>query len=180
MQPDEQLVQLYRKGDEGAFEELFSRYRRPVFGFVLRMLGNRPTAEDVFQEVFARVHARIREYESKEKFSAWLYTIAYHLCVDARRKQKRQWWLRFGDEAPEPRSTMDPEDEAASREMKELVAAQVEHLDRRLKEVFLLRIHGNLLFREIAQLLDVPLNTVLVRYHQAVLALREALKEGVR
>jgi|SRR3990172_7419793 len=179
MLTDEQLIEAYSNGDTRAFEELFERYRAKIFQFTLRMLGNRNLAEDTFQEIFLRVHSKLTRYKSEERFPAWLFTIAHRACIDAHRKRKREGWLLFGTKIQEQVSGAagDPEMDFAREQLREKIMAKLKHLNGNQKQVFLLRIHGNLLFREIAALLKVPLNTVLVQYHQAVLALKESLKE---
>lgn len=173
---DEQLVDAYREGDETAFEELFERYRHRIFHFCLRFLQNRANAEEVFQEVFLRVHTRLHGYHSKNRFAQWLFTIANHACVDELRKRKRMRWLLFSNQTEERIDESDLETDLSRNRLREEIVRKLENLDARQKQVFLLRIDGELMFREIAALLKEPLNTVLGRYHQAVLTLKASLK----
>lgn len=177
MLTDEQLIEDYRNGNESAFEELFDRYHVRIFQFSLRMLASPAGAEEAVQEIFMKVHRSISSYKPKERFPAWLFTIANRVCLDAIRKRNRQRWLLFGVNSEEPVSPLNPEKEVSRKEMKSRVLKEVEKLDEDRRNVFLLRIHGGLMFREIAAMLKMPLNTVLGRYHQAVRILKACLKE---
>lgn len=176
MRSDEQLVQEYRKGDETAYEELFERYRQRIFAYALRMLQNRGTAEEVFQEIFLTLHRKIGQYQEQARFAQWLFTIANHACLDQLRKQKRARWLVFTRDPVESISPANPEDELSGKQMHESIMKRVNALEIGQKQVFLLRMEGGLMFREIAELMNEPLNTVLGRYHQAVQALKQDLK----
>lgn len=178
MPTDEELARAYADGDESAFDELFARYRRPIFSYAYRMVGSRAYAEDLSQEVFLRVHNRIATFEPRSRFAAWIFTIASNACLDELRRRKRARWLSFGLAAPEPRAEIDIEGDALDAELRGMVLRELRKLDERHRQVFLLRTHGNLLFREIADMLNMPLNTVLSRYHQVVLALKSALSNS--
>lgn len=141
---DEELVRSYLAGDATAFEKLFERHRHAVFQFVLRMLGNRAVAEEVFQEVFLRVHGKIKLYQEKQRFAAWLFAIAKNVCLDTLRKQKRERWLQLGKSLPPFLSENDPEKEVSREQALERIMQAVRTLEIRQKQIFLLRIHGNL------------------------------------
>jgi len=180
MPTDEELARAYADGDKSAFDVLFARYRRPIFSYVYRTVGSRAGAEDISQEVFLRVHKRIDSFEPRSRFAAWVFTIASNACRDELRRRKRAHWLSFGLAAPEPQAEIDIEGEALNAELHGMVLRELRHLDERHRQVFLLRTHGNLLFREIADMLNIPLNTALGRYHQVVVALKAALTESRR
>lgn len=175
---DEQLVQTYRNGDEKAFEELFERYRRRIFRYVLRMLQNTTCAEEVFQEIFLRVHSKLARYREQDRFAQWLFTIANHACLDELRRRKRTSWLVFSDEPGDSISETNPEKDFSRSQMRQTIFQKLHDLDIKQRQVFLLRIEGGLMFREIAELLKEPLNTVLSRYHQAILSLKTSLTEA--
>ncbi len=178
MSTDEELAEAYARGERSAFDELFTRYRRSIFKYAYRMLGGRAPAEDACQEVFLRVHSRIGTYAVRSRFAAWIFTIAFNVCVDALRKRKRERWLRFGLPKREPGADSMIDRETIRNQLREMVLREIQKLGEKQREVFLLRAHGDLLFREIAEMLNIPLNTALVRYHQAVLHLKGALMKG--
>lgn len=170
---DEALMMAYRQGETGAFDELLTRYRTPLFSFLKRLVGDPALAEDLFQETFLRVIRHADRYDAGQKFSSWLYHIARNLAIDALRRQGLRREEKISEE---------PLDPAAGAEETLLEAEQGETLSRALdrlpweqREVFLLREWAGLSFKEISALTGSPLNTVLGRMHLAVKKLRAAL-----
>jgi RNA polymerase sigma factor (sigma-70 family) len=87
--PEHDLVAAVRRGDDRAFEELFSRYRRRIGSYVLGMVGDHGRAEDVTQEVFIAALRRIRDSERPIAFKPWIYEIARNACIDEFRRSRR-------------------------------------------------------------------------------------------
>ena len=87
-EPDEALMKLYQGGDVAAFEVLLQRYERKIFGFIFRHVQHRERANDLLQETFLRIIRNRDRYDTKAKFSTWLYTIARNVCIDELRKMK--------------------------------------------------------------------------------------------
>ena len=85
---DKELAALAAKGREMAFRELLSRYERPVFSLVYRMVRDRTLAEDLAQEAFIRAFNAIKSYKPKYKFSSWIFKIANNHTIDYLRKRK--------------------------------------------------------------------------------------------
>src|SRR5688572_28735369 len=88
--PDEQLLADYRHGDKNAFAELVGRYQRELYHFLVRFLGNRAAAEDVFQETFLQVHQSAEQFDPQRRFRPWLFTIAANKARDLIRSQARR------------------------------------------------------------------------------------------
>src|SRR4030081_956556 len=87
---DEQLLSEYRTGDKSAFSKLVSRYQRELYHFLVRFLGNRASAEDVFQETFLQVHQSAEQFDPQRRFRPWLFTIAANKARDLIRSQARR------------------------------------------------------------------------------------------
>ena len=87
---DEQLLSDYRKGDRSAFTALVARYQRELYHFLVRFLGNRASAEDVFQETFLQVHQSAEQFDLQRRFRPWLFTIAANKARDLIRSQARR------------------------------------------------------------------------------------------
>jgi RNA polymerase sigma-70 factor, ECF subfamily len=186
---DEVLVQRYQGGDAAAFAELLARHRRPVFNFILRYLGDKNQAEDLLQEVFLRIVQGASEFKGESKFTTWLYTIARNLCIDTARKMvfRRHASLdgptasedgegpSLMDRIPNPSAPVDRE--AIGRELRPHLASAVEALVHEQREVFVMREYMNLPFKEIADIVGVPENTVKSRMRYALEKLRESLAE---
>ncbi|MFW5921597.1 MAG: RNA polymerase sigma factor [Polyangiales bacterium] len=190
-QEDEELLRRFNEGDARTFEVILERYRRPVFNFVLRSVRDPSKAEDLLQEVFLRVVQRSEHFKGDSKFSTWLYTIARNLCIDTSRKMafRRHRSLDAPARSAEADGEGTPMVErvegrehgadrrAIAERMRTQLAAAVEELPDDQKEVFLMRQVQNLPFKEIAEIVGVPQNTVKSRMRYALERLREALAE---
>jgi RNA polymerase sigma-70 factor (ECF subfamily) len=86
---DEILMAAYQAGNEPAFRELFDRYAGSVYGFLVRRLGDKALAEDLYQEAFLRLHRARGSYDSSRPFRAWLFSIVHNLLNDALRSRSR-------------------------------------------------------------------------------------------
>ena len=183
---DDDLVRAFRTGDGSAMEALFGRYRRAVFGWLLRMAQDEGEAEDLHQEVWLKVIRGIDGYSSGS-FRAWLWRVVRNAAVDRARKHVAEPILDAPvEEGADAAAFVDqvPDDTAVSaltqmeeEERKAAVREAVDGLSRRLKEVVLLRLNGELKFQEIANILGLPIGTVLGRMNLALAKLRQALSQ---
>lgn len=183
---DESLLKLYQNGDSEAFATLLARYRRPIFGFVLRFTRDAASAEELAQDVFLKVIERSDSFEGNSKFSTWIYKIARNHCIDHKRKMvhRRHASLdqsRHEDAAPlreQVAAEQVPVDhQAAAAPMRQRIEQAVDKLPDEQREIFLLRYTKQLKFREIADLVGVPENTVKSRMRYALERLREELAD---
>jgi RNA polymerase sigma-70 factor (ECF subfamily) len=184
---DEALMQRFQQGDGQAFKVLLERHRRGVFNFVLRHVGDSSAAEDLLQDTFLRVVQGAHRYKLESKFTTWLYTIARNLCVDRARKMKfrrhRSLDQPVGsdDESPLGDRIADsgaPTDrQAIGTELQVKLEQAIATLREDQREVFVMREYSNLPFKEIAEIIGVPENTVKSRMRYALEHLRRALTE---
>jgi len=163
MDSDETLIAEYRRGSRQAFEELFARYREPMYGFFRRRLDSRERAEDLTQETFLAVIRGAARWEPRALVRTWLYGIALKLLYSERRKLKR---------------TGPPADLAAggSPENAMWVRQALAKLGETEREILMLREYEQLDYAEIADLLRIPVNTVRSRLFRARMAMRDCLK----
>jgi len=177
MGPMEELVSALKAGRPEAYERLVREYGDRLYRFGLRLAGPM-WADDVAQEVLLRVFRSIGAYRPEGRFEAWLFSIANHVAIDfARRRRPERWSSARESEAEEPA----PPDLLEDRERHVALLRAVERLPVEQKQVFLLREEAGLSFREIAEMLDCPINTALGRMHYAMENLRKALKaHGMR
>lgn len=185
---DEALMEAYQRGDTRAFEVLLSRHQRPVFNFLARQVGNQALAEDLLQEVFLRVIRGAGAYKREAKFTTWLYTIARNLCVDNARRAKHRQAASLDQPVGrgEGKSTMGDfvADQGAAvdravinRELQGRLKDAIAQLSDEQREVFLMREALNLPFKEIADIVGCPENTVKSRMRYALEHLRSQLHE---
>jgi RNA polymerase sigma-70 factor (ECF subfamily) len=183
---DELLLAAYREGDSRAFETLLVRYRGPIFNFLLRSARDRGRAEELYQDVWMRVIERCDDFRGDAKFSTWLYTIARNLCIDHQRKMKFRGHASL--DAPQPQSARpvgervasfapSTEELASGGLVRERIAHAVQELPDEQREVFLLRQLQGFAFREIAEVVGAPVNTVKSRMRYALEHLQRALSD---
>jgi RNA polymerase sigma-70 factor (ECF subfamily) len=184
---DEALMLRYQKGDARAFALLLERHRRGVFHFALRFLGQRESAEDALQEIFLRVVKNAPRYEKRAKFTTWLYTIARNYCIDSSRKARYRRTSSLdqpqgadGDGRPLVESiegtVPEPDRDAHNRRLRAAMQQAIASLGDEQREVFLLREHAGLQFKDIGDITGVSENTVKSRMRYALEKLREQLR----
>ncbi|MCB9558450.1 MAG: sigma-70 family RNA polymerase sigma factor [Deltaproteobacteria bacterium] len=174
---DEDLVKRLREGDISAFDELYRRYHRRLFGYVARQVRDGAQAEDLFQEIFLTV-LEDRSFDlSQGRFAAWLFTVARNRCLNALRSDQRQRraLARAADE--ERAATRSPDDLSQTLARGRTLQGAIERLSTAHQQVLLLKQVGELSYREIAEVQQVPEGTVKSRVHAAIAALRGALDE---
>jgi RNA polymerase sigma-70 factor (ECF subfamily) len=168
MTSDEDLMLQFQNGSHEAFEELFARYRQPLYSFFRRRLSNAARADDLMQETFlAVIRAKVR-YEPRALVRTYLYGIALKLV-----SAERRWQARRPD-APLVDSAANAQSDAAIWIGQALV--KLEEMDR---EILMLREYEELSYAEIAKLLHLGLNTVRSRLFRARLALKNLLAGDV-
>lgn len=185
---DEELLRRFGEGDPRAFEELMRRYQRPIYNFVLRSVRDAEQAAELTQETFLRVVQRSGDFLGGSKVSTWMYTIARNLCIDNSRKMvfRRHRSLDAPQGGEDDGRTMldtvagaspSAEREAIGTDLKARLLHAVDELPDEQREVFLLRELQNLAFKDIAEIVGVPENTVKSRMRYALERLQRALAE---
>ena len=168
---DEQLMLAFAGGRSEAFSELFQRYKQPLYGFFRRRLAEsaHAQAEELAQETFLAILRAACRYEPSALFRTYLYGIAFRILSAHRRKTAfRATFLGSADVEREPGR---PESTDAGLQ----VSQAMTRLDRIDREALMLREFEQLSYAEIAELLQLPLNTVRSRLFRARTALREIL-----
>lgn len=177
---DEQLLSRYRDGDKTAFSQLVERYQRELFHFLVRFLGDRAAAEDVFQESFLQVHQSAGQFDLDRRFRPWLFTIAANKARDLMRSQARrptnplQASISPGDDESgqfidlmESTAQM-PGESMEKEELQKLVHGTVMGMPDHLREILLLSYFHQFPYKQISDILAIPLGTVKSRLHAAV------------
>ena len=171
---DGELIQRAATGDRSAFEDLYRRYARPVFGLALRRLGDRGRAEDAVQETFASIWRSASSYRPDRGPGApWLYAVARNAIVDRARSR-----TEIPAEIPdEPETGAGPADQAEQNWVAWRVHRSLEELPEREREVIALAYWSGLSQSEVAEFLGIPLGTVKTRTRAALMRLSELLDE---
>ncbi len=185
---DRRLVRRLQAGDEAAFQELVRRYQDPIFGMMVRMIGNRHEAEDLAQEVFLTVYRAIRQYRGDGRFATWLYRIAANTCRNRMkylrgRAYHRRRPMDTTPEAEDPTRCPSlqshvPGPDAATEgfRLEDAIARAIADLDEDHRLLIVLRDIQGLSYQEILRVTGLPEGTLKSRLHRARVALRERLR----
>jgi RNA polymerase sigma-70 factor (ECF subfamily) len=184
---DDELMAAFIVGEAAAMEALYLRYRQSIYSWLLRMTGNAAEAEDIYQDVWLKVIRSASDYRSGN-FKAWLWQIVRNKTTDRMRKKSPSLVLDApvcADDEGEHTVVDQLTDDAAAdalmqieeMERRRMACDAIDMLPTAQKEVVLLRINGELSFKEIADMLATPIGTVLARMHNAVKSLKAALAE---
>lgn len=164
---DETLMLEFQGGSREAFEELFARYRGPLYGFFRRRLNGEQRAEDLMQETFLAVIRATARYEPRALVRTFLYGIAMNLVSAERRKQVRDGVCEEMKAEPAASEATD-----AVLSIRQALAK----LEDGEREILMLREYEQLSYAEIAELTKIPVNTVRSRLFRARMALKECLE----
>jgi RNA polymerase sigma-70 factor (ECF subfamily) len=177
---DEQLLAQSRQGSGRAYEVLVERYRQELYHYLARMLSNRSLAEDVFQDTFLQVFLSIDRFDPDRRFRPWLFTIATNKARDQLRRNKRRDMASIStplsSEKGQERTYVDllesdvqmPVELVEGEETRQQVREMVDALPQAMREVLLLAYFHGFSYKQIAEMLDIPLGTVKSRLHSAV------------
>ena len=180
---DEELVARATAGDLDSFNQLVSRWERPIYALAYRTLGREEDARDVVQEAFLRAFRGLKGFKGEAKFSSWLYRITLNLCRDWIRRERRAPIVQV-PEGTDPIDLADTqaaptesvEELVSRREMSAAVARAMAELPEEQRTAILLKEYHGLTFQEIADTLHCPLSTVKTRLYQGLSVLRRRLE----
>jgi RNA polymerase sigma-70 factor (ECF subfamily) len=178
---DTVLIHAYAKGDEKAFEVLYYRYRTLLYGYLNNLAGNNSAeADEVFTETWLRVIDKLPKYQDEGKFSAWLFRIARNIFIDRLRHNKPEKFVTIdGEDTPELAEVtgFSPDRVLGAEDIGNAIKKAIDQLQPEQKEVFLLREEAELSFKEIAEIQNCSLGTVLSRMRYALKRLRAFLQD---
>jgi RNA polymerase sigma-70 factor (ECF subfamily) len=168
--PSPELVSRARAGSQRAFADLVRPYAQRLFAFLMREMGNADDAEDLMQEVLVRAWQGLPQYEHRDRFEGWLFTIAYRQLAGHRRRSRRRDrthdTLRL--HASPPAAASNPLSELEATELADAVTAAIATLSDHQRRVLTLRQSTDMTFAEIARAMGQPLNTVLSHMRYAL------------
>jgi RNA polymerase sigma-70 factor (ECF subfamily) len=172
---DRELVRLSQTGTEAAFEELVRRHQQRVFSLVGGILRRPEDVEDVAQQVFLKAFLGIKRFDQRAAFTTWLYKIAVNECWDYLRKKKVRPLVYESDLSDEQVSRLDgivsavrpPEGPNARAEARELLDRMLAALPEQDKQLLMLKEMEGFSVQELAEILDLNVNTVKVRLFRA-------------
>ena len=179
---DEELMNLAMNDDACAFEELFRRYKRRLFGFFYGLVLNSEEARDCVQETFLRLWQRRTQFARKGRFSAYLFQIAKNHFLDKSRSRKSHIDVQRVS-GPEPAESLHRVslssggyNEAVINEIRDAVSEAMARLPEIHRLVYVLSEEQGMSYKEIAEILECPVGTVSSRKGEAVRKLRIMLQ----
>ena len=181
---DAQIVRQVLRGKRERFGILLERYQRPIFNFIYRFYGNYDLAQELTQETFLRAYQFLKSYDTKRKFSTWLYAVAKNLCIDELKKQKSGREIPLDDAMVAVEAKMadsaggaDQQGQCIRREEDFRLIEALQELPSAARTVLLLHYFQGLAYQEIGEALDLPVSTVKIRIFRAKKALLAKWKE---
>lgn len=181
---DQQLIANYLAGDEQSLELLIKRYLKPIYSFVSRYVGNGQEAEDITQEVFVRVWRNLKKFDQNKSFKTWIFSIAKNTAIDFFKKKKSIPFSEFENEKRENMITETladpsplPQELLERADMAQMLNSAMEKLSPKYRMVLFLRYNDHFNFREIAESLGEPENTIRSRHRRALIMLKKILEE---
>jgi RNA polymerase sigma-70 factor (ECF subfamily) len=180
---ERELVTSYMKGDEQSFVELLNRSKSKVYTSIYLFVKDHELANDIFQDTYIKIIDTLRtgKYNEEGKFQQWALRIAYNLCIDHFRRNKRVPTVAPTDEFDVMNTIALAEDSAETCMIKkqtfDRIRLLVDQLPAEQREVVILRHYADLSFKEIADLTHVSINTALGRMRYALINIRKMISE---
>lgn len=176
---DEELIKMYRSGNDRAFTVLVHRHKSRIFTTIMLLVKDRCLAEDIFQDVFIKIINAFNEghYLDNSRFIAWAVRIAHNCCISHFRKKTAAFALIYRDEIANAYSYVDShEHRVITRETHASVQQLIDRLPEVQREALILRYYADLSFKEIAQTVNVGINTALGRVRYAIMNMRKMME----
>ena len=177
---DAELLSRYSAGEEAAFREIVSRYKNSLYAFLRQFLNRHDLVEDVFQETFLQLFASRDSFDTSRPLRPWLFTIAANKAKDALRKWQRTSAVSIGTMADSQDLSFDdmlntvtsdntmPYDELQKDETSQRVGQVITNMPENLREILILAYFQRFSYKQMAQILSIPIGTVKSRLHTAV------------
>src|ERR1035437_9340302 len=177
---DEELASLIQKGDLELFGQLMDRYTEKLFRYGKRFISDTNHIEDIVQDVFIKTYQNIQSFDSTRKFSSWIYRIAHNAFVNALRKKANEPFIHFDFDKLIAHTAYEDETEDLKEKehMRVLLENSIQNLDPMYREVLTLYYFEDSDYREISDILEIPIGTVGIRLSRAKTLLRACLESN--
>jgi RNA polymerase sigma-70 factor, ECF subfamily len=175
-------IEQCKKGDREAFSLIVQKYMRPAYYVALGYVGNSDDALDISQDAFVNAFRHIRRFDSSRNFFPWFYSILKNLCMNhlnrvrRRREDSLDETDEEGNEISIPVETINPEESAVRSDLNRKIGEAMRRLRPKDREIIILQHLQDFSYQEIADLLDIPIGTVMSRLYSARRSLRRELE----
>jgi RNA polymerase sigma-70 factor (ECF subfamily) len=161
---DRKIIERVLDGDTEAFNLLVRQWEKPIYNFILRMIGDRDEAMDLCQDSFMKAYRELNTLKDRDRFSSWLYRIAHNTCFSKLRKDQGKTFVE-----------LEPETRATRSSIESRLAVALQYLPEDQREAVVLKVFHSLKFEEIAAIQDAPVSTVKSRLYMGFEKLRTIL-----
>ena len=172
---DEQLFAAYHAGDMAAFESLYTRYRQPMYLYLLRRGLPKNSAEDVYHDTWIKVLAQTKF--SHNNFKAWLYTVMRNLSIDVQRKMSLRVVEEFDESTQDQLTHVSAQKQYEDNDCLELMSSSIALLPFDQRDAFLLQHEAGLSLQQIADVMHTGKETIKSRLRYAMTSLKTWLAE---
>lgn len=181
MSEDSVLVGRFKTKDLKAFDEIFTKYYKPIYYFIYKMVHSQDSAEDIAQETFVKVYKGLWTAADDIKLSPWIYRIAHNACIDYIRKNKTSFELidniNYEGYVQDDGGAGNPESSYLNLELRNKIDKTMMKLNSRYKTVIILRDYNDLPYKDIAQILGLTEAAAKSLIHRARLEFQRIFKE---
>lgn len=185
---DEELVSQAQAGDASAYDELVNRHRGRIYAMIRQMVKNDADAWDLSQEAFIKAWRALPRFEAKAQFSTWLYRIAHNSVYDWARRKRPESGGELNDEIfrsenidpaslTTPSHDQRPDEALKTEELRIKIEAALEKLTPQHRQVVVLKDVQGMAYKDIADIMDCSIGTVMSRLHYARQKLQTLLKD---
>ena len=176
------IIERCKKGDREAFASIVKQYMRPAYYVALGYVGSPDDALDLSQDAFVNAFRHIKRFDSSRKFFPWFYSILKNLCMNhltrvRRRKETSIEEMAEEGPVPIPVETVDPEQSVVRRDIEAKIGRALQRLRPKDREIIILQHFQDYSYQEIADLLGIPIGTVMSRLYGARRSLRHELEK---
>ena len=183
IEDDEGLIAKAQEGDLYSFDLLVKKYQKKIYTLAYRMVKNHDAADDMAQETFINAYSSIKSFKLGYSFYTWLYRICMNLTINYLKRQKFVISESHFEEEVNPlekeTESEDPLSLLVQKEQARKIEQAIDSLSPKYKAVFILKVHEDLSYEEIAQTLKISLGTVMSRLFRARERLRQLLKDAI-
>jgi RNA polymerase sigma-70 factor (ECF subfamily) len=178
---DAELLARFGEGDEDAFREIVNRYKNGLYAFLRQFLNHQDMVEDTFQETFLQLFTSRDSFDTSRPLRPWLFTIAANKAKDALRKRQRTAAIHIGAIAESQEMSFDdvlntltsdsstmPYEDLQKSETASLIGKIITDMPENLREILILAYFDKFSYKQMAQILSIPIGTVKSRLHTAV------------
>jgi RNA polymerase sigma-70 factor, ECF subfamily len=164
---DEEIIKLVQQGQVELFGLIVKKYQNKLLRYGNKFLNRSEDIEEIVQEIFIKTYINIQSFDLSKKFSSWIYRIAHNEFINALKKKRPLYFFNLDVFLPHLISKENPEEDIAKKEIQELISGYLTELEPKYKEVLILYYFEDLSYKDISDILHIPISTVGVRIKRA-------------